>query len=441
MSRILPPHPRLNHLKHEAKALLRAHREEDSAACETLRLLHRFKHSSHADVREASVALHEAQFALAMDYGFRSWDELRKHVEALYHVPADVDQARPGALLLADHPGGGEDGSRHARGLVLSLAHSGADCDYDTVMGDSGMAFILQTDANHTPWGKQIRKVDIGWWPLDLWGFALRLEFVGEAAGRRLTRLPADQTLISSDPARHFRERFETPITESLRSERAPVGLVGGYDIWVITGLDDGEPPLLGQRACAREPERLRLQGYPYEVIVVGDEVEGMPRSQADLEALRHAVALGHDRIEEPWARDHPRWSGLTGELSSGGRYTGQQSFALWARLLRDAELWGEHFYHANVVGHLRICRRCAMTYLTTMAQRHPARVSAHLSAAAEAYQQGLDTLASADTGKEKLHTEAGREQLARLVENIAAIEIGAVEGLEKAVAAMEEGR
>ena len=142
-----------------------------------------------------------------------------------------------------------------------------------------------------------------------------------------------------------------------------------------------------------------------------------------------------------PRTKAKRRWSPLTGELSTGGRHTGQQSFALWARLLRDAELWGEHFYHKNVVHFLQICRRCAVTYLTTMAQRHPARVSAHLSAAAEAYQRGLDTLASADTDKEKLHTEAGREQLARLVENIAAIEIGAVENLEKAVAAMEEGR
>ena len=302
MSRVLPPHPRLDYLKHEAKALLHAHGNGEPAVCPTLRLLHRFRDSSDADILKASVALHEAQFALAMDYGFQSWDELRKHVEAIYHVPADVDRARPGALLLADHPGGGECGSRHARGLVLSLAHSGADCDYDTVMGDSGMAFILQTDANHTPWGKQIRKVDIGWWPLDPWGIFLRLRFVGRAAGRNLTRLPTDESL-RGDLARQFRESFRAPITDELRAGRAPVGLTGGYDVWVITGLDDGEPPLLGQRACSEERERLRLQDYPWEVVLIGGEIERLPREQADLQALRYAVSLQRDQVEEPWAK------------------------------------------------------------------------------------------------------------------------------------------
>jgi len=320
------------------------------------------------------------------------------------------------------------------------VAQAGVDYDYDTVMGDSGMAFILQTDAHHTPWGKPMRKVDIGWWPLDPWGIFLRLDFVARAVGRTLTRLPIDESL-RGDLARNFRERFQAPVTDELRAGRAPVGFTGGCDVWVITGLDDGEPPLLGQRACSGERERLRLQDYPWEVIVIGGDAERLPREQADLQALRYAVSLHRDQVEEPWARATRRWSPLTGELSTGGRHTGQQSFALWARLLRDPELWGEHFYHANVVHHLKICRECAVAYLKRMAERHPARVSAHLQAAADGYQQALTLLASADYGKETLHTDQGREKLASLVDELAALEVGAVESLEKACAAGEQQR
>ena len=42
MPRRRPPHPNLEHLRNEAKALLKAQRRGDTAACQTLRLLNRF---------------------------------------------------------------------------------------------------------------------------------------------------------------------------------------------------------------------------------------------------------------------------------------------------------------------------------------------------------------------------------------------------------------
>lgn len=59
MSRDLPRRPDLEHLKKQAKALLRSMRERDA-------------HATLAD------ALH----ALARDYGFASWPKLKAHVEA-----------------------------------------------------------------------------------------------------------------------------------------------------------------------------------------------------------------------------------------------------------------------------------------------------------------------------------------------------------------------
>jgi hypothetical protein len=81
------------------------------------------------------------------------------------------------------------------------------------------------------------------------------------------------------------------------------------------------------------------------------------------------------------------------------------------------------------------------VAYLKRMAERHPARVSAHLQAAADGYQQAMTLLASADYGKETLHTDPGREKLASLVDELAALEVGAVESLEKACGAGEQQR
>src|SRR5688572_30606418 len=58
MSRELPRRPSLDHLKKQAKALLRE-----------LRL------------RQPETALTDAQHALAKDYGFDSWPQLKRHVE------------------------------------------------------------------------------------------------------------------------------------------------------------------------------------------------------------------------------------------------------------------------------------------------------------------------------------------------------------------------
>ena len=59
MSRDLPSRPDLEHLKKQAKALLRSMRE-----------------------RDATVTLADALHALARDYGFASWPKLKVHAEA-----------------------------------------------------------------------------------------------------------------------------------------------------------------------------------------------------------------------------------------------------------------------------------------------------------------------------------------------------------------------
>jgi len=88
----LPDKPSLEHLKKQAKDLHKAHKAGDHAACETLRRLNRFAEVADEEILAADVPLREVQFALAMDYGFRSWEHLKAYVEAITPPTADQQQ-------------------------------------------------------------------------------------------------------------------------------------------------------------------------------------------------------------------------------------------------------------------------------------------------------------------------------------------------------------
>jgi len=95
MSTPLPANASFEHLKKQAKDLLHAHGRKDKAACATLRNLHRFKNMPDAEILAAEVGLHDAQFAVAIEYGFRNWADLKARVEA----------GKPGnGFVLGDKP-------------------------------------------------------------------------------------------------------------------------------------------------------------------------------------------------------------------------------------------------------------------------------------------------------------------------------------------------
>ena len=73
--RMLPDRPSLEHLRKEAKDLLRAARAGDPAALDRIREVRR-KPSD-------KPILTEAQFAVAREYGFTNWPELAAHVERI----------------------------------------------------------------------------------------------------------------------------------------------------------------------------------------------------------------------------------------------------------------------------------------------------------------------------------------------------------------------
>jgi Lon protease-like protein len=94
MSRPLPARPHLEHLKAQAKDLLDAHRRGEPEAFERIRAsVPAFARMSDDELARAGFALHDAQSAIAREYGFPSWAELRDKVAALSAAPPSPQAA------------------------------------------------------------------------------------------------------------------------------------------------------------------------------------------------------------------------------------------------------------------------------------------------------------------------------------------------------------
>jgi len=78
----LPSDPSLRQLKVLAKDLLKAHKRGDVACCSVLRNLPRLADAEDSAILAAPLSLADVQFAIALDYGFASWAELKGHVGA-----------------------------------------------------------------------------------------------------------------------------------------------------------------------------------------------------------------------------------------------------------------------------------------------------------------------------------------------------------------------
>jgi Lon protease-like protein len=111
VSRQLPARPHLDHLKAQAKDLLDAHQRGEPEAFERIRAaVPAFARMSNDELARAAFALHDAQSAIAREYGFASWAELRDKVAALSAAPPSreaviAEQSAQAAAALGFPPG------------------------------------------------------------------------------------------------------------------------------------------------------------------------------------------------------------------------------------------------------------------------------------------------------------------------------------------------
>jgi hypothetical protein len=80
--RRLPSHPNLDHLKYQAKDLLKEHAERDPSVAQRIREFHpRFSAATDAGIFAVQLKLSDAQLAIAREAGFPSWARLKRHIE------------------------------------------------------------------------------------------------------------------------------------------------------------------------------------------------------------------------------------------------------------------------------------------------------------------------------------------------------------------------
>jgi uncharacterized glyoxalase superfamily protein PhnB len=78
------PTPSLEHLKKQAKLLLKQHRDQYFPVCQRIRLASpRFFQMTDRGILGASFALHDAHQVIAREHGFDSWAMLKQHVPAM----------------------------------------------------------------------------------------------------------------------------------------------------------------------------------------------------------------------------------------------------------------------------------------------------------------------------------------------------------------------
>src|SRR5467141_1064833 len=78
----LPANPNLDHLKYQAKDLLREHALRSQGVAQRIREFHpRFTRATDADIFDAQLKLNDAQLTISREYGFPSWVRLKRHIE------------------------------------------------------------------------------------------------------------------------------------------------------------------------------------------------------------------------------------------------------------------------------------------------------------------------------------------------------------------------
>ncbi len=77
----LPPNPSLEHLKSQAKQLLKGHKEGSVDALQRIRsFFPKLSDATDAEIQDAAFGLQDAQLTIAREYGFASWTRLKQDV-------------------------------------------------------------------------------------------------------------------------------------------------------------------------------------------------------------------------------------------------------------------------------------------------------------------------------------------------------------------------
>ncbi|MCA8302725.1 hypothetical protein LGN24_14635 [Burkholderia seminalis] len=197
----LPPNAHPDHLKKQAKALLRLYRQGDAGAvARFIRSLPAAANRTHDETRALGLRLHDAQSCIAREYGFASWADLGAFVEmrALARQPRSALIRRWLHLAYGGEVTGGVDAPRPRVAAQLLLDHP------DLVSADPAIACA----AGDLDAVKAALAADPGW--IARAGGAFKLPPLVAVTHSRLGRIPAFAIRLR-DCARHLLDAGADP--------------------------------------------------------------------------------------------------------------------------------------------------------------------------------------------------------------------------------------
>jgi AraC-like DNA-binding protein len=330
-----------------------------------------------------------------------------------------------------------EKGNELARGLETILNYLGDHTDYDTIMGDSGQAFVTQGEENSV--NLIDGAVDVGWWPLHPLTL-IRLNFLEKTVGRELYDvypvLWGGENLADA-----YRQWFSPMVKSSIADNKPCLAWVcAPVASWiVITGYDDNEPPLFGECLDEGVAKIARIKdGWPSVLLAPGEPVEKIDRKEADFEALKYAIELHHDRVLGINVKYSGKYPLRDAEKFSKHWRTGLKTFSAWTKCLKDIDHPGQYYYHNNVLFHLWLSRSSAVRYLEAMRKRHLKDIANCIENAILKYKNIIDLLEKVDWDAGAMSSVERRDALISQIENIVNLESRAVAELEQAVELMD---
>ena len=363
MTRPLPSRPNVTQLKHQAKDLLRAQRNGEASACGVLRRLRRFEGADDGNVLAADVALHEAQYALAMEYGFPSWNALAEHIaDSVPTKVRDVCRTDGGTVIggIEKVRWGGkgvrENSALAALGAALNVI--GDPISYEELMGFSGAAFRLQVA--QPQWCPSA--------PCAPCGFDC-LEHILTVLGCRFERV----WMHDRDPA--IIEKTRPAVIASLDAGR-PVLAMSEESALIVGYRGDGT--FLVRPFAPRQEGYVPMERWPWETLIITPPDGPGERRAMAITSLRTAVALATTPAFEGYAAGFAAYAIWAEQLEDDARFEG----------LDGDNWWGVAHANGYMYGSLYDCRLAAEKYLRIIVDDLPEIARPHAIAAANAYEQ-----------------------------------------------------
>ncbi|HDR9708383.1 TPA: hypothetical protein QDC28_008059, partial [Burkholderia aenigmatica] len=311
----LPPRANPEHLKKQAKALLRLYRQGDAdAVAHFIRFLPAAAHRTHDETLALGLRLHDAQSCIAREYGFASWADLGAFVEthALAGQPRSQLIRRWLDLAYGGDVTGGYDAPRPRVAVQLLLDHP------DLVAGDPTVACA----AGDLDAVKAALAADPGW--IARAGGVLKLPPLVAVTHSRLGQIPEFAARLracarllldaGADPNQRIGNRFP-PASLAAPDEAEPLsalyGAAGVNRDPVLTAmlLEAGADPNDGESLyhSVENPACTRLL-LEHGARVGGTNALRRAFDMRDADALELLLAHGGDPNEPPGAGLAQTW-------------------------------------------------------------------------------------------------------------------------------------